>query len=782
MLVKNVLNSIKKKPIRLIGISFLVIFASILFVALSYTIKGIEDQLYDYVEEYNQEDFWFDMNPTLSDQEIGLINQEYNTEYDTTTRLLSQLKPDEQTFIINKRIQSLESEYKVTIEPREYKQFTEQNEQFNKTITIRYFTNNDTINKTYLEEGMLATNLNEITVNKSFAKGNGLSIGDELKLNNRTYQIVGYVYFVDYIYPQISQESLLFDSSKQILAQVSQETFNQIEQPQSVYYSGVWNEEGSIDDIDSPFVWNLNNARSEFRTGAIYSEIDSNKAMIYALSGAIIFLAVIIIGIIVHKSIQTEKTQIGVIKALGYSNFEITRAYMIYPIITSLLGITIGYGLGFILARPLIEMYQTYYQMPVADISHDVMIILSSIIFPFILLNGFGLIVIYFIVRKKPLDLIRITTNNKVNFFVKGINQLLKRFSFKTRFKYSVATRGIGKLFVTLIGVLIASVYLVFAVSGVKSFDTIITESFGSSTYDYQISFGELTNEPVKEEFDRYTMLPTKIKLNNQEEEASLIGLEQNLNLFALENEEGKSLINEIYKDERNAVITSMLATLRQVGLHDEITIITPDQQEKTLKIVGITENYMNPYLYTQIKTVNGYIGIDENHYNGLWTDEKLNRDDIVSLFDKTSMIETMEEMMTLAKTMIYVMIIVAVILSLIVLIMIANFNIEDNFKMISFLKVIGYEQKEISSMVMNIYLPIVMIGYLLSVPLTLFSLNALMKLVGEEMNLVIPFEMNLVQVLIGAVIMIVTYYGSLLIAKRKLTKVPLQETLKYNE
>ncbi len=785
MLVKNVLKGIKHKPFRIIGIISMVLLAGLLYVSLGYTLVVANDSLQNYVKDYNQEDFSFEMNPYLSTDESS---QYGNVQY------LYQLSVTEKQKVIADRIQYLEQHYQINIEERDYKQINFLSTELNKTVTLRVFKNNKEIDKTYVEKGgRLPASNNEIALGVTFAEKNQLKLNDTIMINNTNYTIVGFIYLVDYIYPQLSSEGIAFDASNQVLGVLSDSSFDAFQAPGVTYYAGDFLKntytKKDVENMNNFYMTNLVDAKTAFRTGAIDSEITADGAMINALSGVLLVLAVVVIGIVVNKSINAERVQIGVIKSLGYSHSKILKSYMIYPFVASIIGSIFGYFLGYLLAIPIINFFHLYYQMPMGNIHFSFSIFIIAIILPIIALNLFSAIVIYFLVRKAPLDLMKIKVNNKVGFLVRKLNHLLKRLSFKVRFKYSIALRGVGKLAITFVGVLIASIYLVFALSFSQSFSTILGSASPNSDYKYQVIFDQPTNTEKEAANDRFMEIPSSIVVKDKAIDVTLMGIDEQLNRYALVDKNNNDLSQSLYENENNVVITSMLAMIDHIKVNDYINIKTTtldenNQETDTLhqvKVVGIMENYSTPYVFTQLKTLNGYYNLDSSWYNGVWTNTKIT-DHVKTIFDKDEMMQSIDQMMGMVKSLIYVLVGVAVLLAIIVLILIAIFNIEDNFKTISYFKVMGYSDKEVSQMVLNIYLPIVILAYLFSIPLTLLSLRSLMTMVSSSLNFALPFNLSFVQTIVGLVIILITYYFSQIIARRKLNKISLQEALKYNE
>lgn len=100
----------------------------------------------------------------------------------------------------------------------------------------------------------------------------------------------------------------------------------------------------------------------------------------------------------------------------------------------------------------------------------------------------------------------------------------------------------------------------------------------------------------------------------------------------------------------------------------------------------------------------------------------------------------------------------------------------------ISLLKVMGYDRKEISSLLLNVYTPVVIAGYVLGVPLAFISYKGLMASVSESTGFSLPIEPDYLMTAAGFVIIYASYVISLQLSKRKISRIPLQEVLKRQE
>jgi putative ABC transport system permease protein len=117
--------------------------------------------------------------------------------------------------------------------------------------------------------------------------------------------------------------------------------------------------------------------------------------------------------------------------------------------------------------------------------------------------------------------------------------------------------------------------------------------------------------------------------------------------------------------------------------------------------------------------------------------------------------------------------------MALIIIGVIANIIVEENKKTISLMKVMGYDNKEISSIVLNIYTPFVIVSYLLSIPVMTNLLKLIMKAIAGDTGMSIPISISPALAMLGLVVLLIAYFVAISISRVVLNKVPLSVALK---
>ena len=90
-----------------------------------------------------------------------------------------------------------------------------------------------------------------------------------------------------------------------------------------------------------------------------------------------------------------------------------------------------------------------------------------------------------------------------------------------------------------------------------------------------------------------------------------------------------------------------------------------------------------------------------------------------------------------------------------------------------------GYQNKKISSIVLNIYTPIIIISYLLSIPAMTSLLKKIVAVLAGDMEMTIPISLSPFLVIIGLIGLVVAYYIAIFLSKKVLNKIPLAVALK---
>lgn len=784
MLSKNMLRTIHQKPFQFLSIVALVTMASFIYVALQGSIASVSHFLTEYSNSTKQEDFFVVLSAPKTKDIREMIAKQGISVAAISNQSKSQLMKDYEYTLVDyyeDQITDLSQAFDATLEGRFYRDVVTEID--DKTYNYRVIKQTDSVNLTYVLEGNLPVETNEVAIFKTYANANDLSIGDSILLNDKSFVISGFVAVPDYIYPIFSYDRPLYEPARETIAVVNEVAYSSFDEKQWVLYSGYFNHE--VEDLEAVVsqisetdgVAYAMSKDLNVRISTVHTHLSSNELLSMTFTSLLLFMSIIVIVLVMKKKINAERVQIGVLKAMGYSRFEIAASYVSYPLLATIIGSLIGFCIGIGAAAMMANAYMTNYIVPLINFYFTRDLLLGGILWPIIVVGVSSFIILLVLLREQPLQLMKEGGHLKVSRLSRWLMKALKPFGFETRFKYSLAFRNIGKIFSLFSIVLVASIFLVFGSIAFKSVENIVDKAFKDVKYSYQIKYNKLLDEPLdylETPFIEYMATPV---LDGQTSTLCLYAIDPYQFINPLYNTKGEE-ITSFVKD--GVLINEFIARAYSLEIGD---ILTLEVKGKVIDypIVGVVDHYNGPMIYTGLNTLIKELGLDKDVYNGKWSTVRPLSDDNISY---VLSIEDLERNITVGMEMIRVslmiMVVVAVILGSIMMILITTFIIDENQKQISILKVMGYREKEISRMVLTIYFPFVMIAYLLSIPLTQKGVDYIMTLIASQLPMAIPTDFTIVQLVIGALTVITTYFIAMKFSKAQLDKISLHEVLKY--
>lgn len=807
MLIKNVLRDTFKKKIQLLGVILLLSLSIAIFVGFNMNSDSIKNTSEGYRENQQVADLIFYPDLALTEEEVSQIMTDYQInpmELGTASfsDLILKYKVDLKPYA-EKRAQSLADTYGFIFEYRQESEVSFKKD--GETYSIRGIVPNESVNIPYLMEGRLPENELEITLTDVFAEANNLAVGSAYEINGITYTIVGLAYAPDYIYPIISIKSPLYDSKTQSIAYLTEDGLNNLKGDKTSFFIGRFIEglpsEAVLKDMKLDTAFKSVTLGSEIISiSAVDLEIKADKVISNVFVSFLLIVTGIIIVLIVRKRINGERKQIGVLKALGYSPVKIASSYLVYPAIIAVIGSVIGTALGYFLYPYLLNFYRGYFNIPFIQDPLNMYYVMMVVIIPLLALTFLTFVSCILLVNKNPLELLTEGNHLKVNGFSRLVNKILKPLSFKSRFKYSLAFRSMGKLVAVAIAIFSAGLLITFSFIVTTMFNKAVDDTFQGSLFNYEVTYNQKVTELMvplgenEEPITKSNLKPVLLTRGSEErvievpdidsltKKTTLTGIPSDGTLLVLQDDQGNPLNDYLAE---GLVINQMYQMLYDIEIGDVLTFevdIDGQTQLIELPVKGINESFNGPIIYYDKDRVNKILGLPEGTFNGKYTMERPGASEdayVQSVFSLDDLKENMISFMNITQQIMLVFVLVGSIIAVAILIIISNLIIEENKRIISLMKVLGYEEREISSILLNIYTPIVIIVYFLSVVAGLFLLKGLMSYLAKVMSVAFPISMSWLQVGIGLAVLLIVYFVCLFISRRSLRRISLSEALK---
>ena len=201
------------------------------------------------------------------------------------------------------------------------------------------------------------------------------------------------------------------------------------------------------------------------------------------------------------------------------------------------------------------------------------------------------------------------------------------------------------------------------------------------------------------------------------------------------------------------------------------------------MQLDGIAQDNSQQILYTSYTNVKEIIEVEEDYFNVVYSDTELfiESDALSYVGDNDGILDTLMNAMTALNTMVYGIMAIGCLLSIISVYLIVNLLIGENKSNISMFKVLGYQNREINKMILNINHILVVIGFLLAIPASVAAVKILCINMVSLLHIVIEPSLRAGSVALCAVIILCSYCLSLLLLRKKVDRIDMVTCLKGN-
>ncbi|MGX7068673.1 FtsX-like permease family protein [Gemella bergeri] len=537
--------------------------------------------------------------------------------------------------------------------------------------------------------------------------------------------------------------------------------------------------------------------------------IDSAASLTFVANVFSIFLFVVSILVsltTLTRMIDENRINIGTLKSLGYSNWQISKKYYVYGVLSTLIGTILGIIGAYLVIVPVV--YNSYARF----FTLNKPILVYS---PLILISAFGIAVgciilsIFIPLRKnlkeKSAYLLRPKAPSggsrifleKISFIWKRLT-FLRKVTFRNIFRYKI------RMLMTIFGVTgcLALMFIGFGIRyGVIDISNeqfkVINRVDIAATYNPYIDEKDVDN--IQNEINNNNNVIRSTKVNMQ-----LATIEKNheildsIQMLTLDESNYKDYISlkdnskELDLPQDSAVINEKLAYLHKLNIGDNFSVIVNDK-EYSLKVGAINKNYFGHTIYINKNYYETVFGkkyqdntflIKTNENSGVvedLTNTLKNNKDIVGVSDNSKIQETLDNFIKGIDIIVVVMVLCSLTLALVVLYNLINVNVSERIRELSTIKVLGFYPKEVTIYVFREIFYLSGVGIILGNYLGYrLYLKIILELAGRNMMFSSRVPVIVYALATGVTILITIVVT--LIMHRKLKKVNMVEALKAIE
>ncbi|MDY7600203.1 FtsX-like permease family protein [Streptococcus suis] len=507
------------------------------------------------------------------------------------------------------------------------------------------------------------------------------------------------------------------------------------------------------------------------------------------------------------RFVDEERTQSGLLKALGYTNRQIMAKFILYGLAAGLVGTIVGIIAGNLLLSPLIS-----------DIITQTTVIGPAKLHFYPLWTGLALLLslassvlpAYLVARRelteKPAQLL--LPKPPVTGSSIWLEKWLAIWS-RLSFTHKVTARNIFRyklrMLMTIFGVA-GTVALLFGGLGIRSsISGVVQRQFGELIH-YDMLVVE-NSRATEEELDKLThflqsdqvrqSLPVAFEQLNQTVEEN--GQRKNLsislyisdrrdfgNQVSLESSTGQP----IKLSDRGIVLTEKLAQIYGVSVGDKLSL-TLEDKEVSVRVEAVADMYAGHFIYMtrgyyeqvtgKQKTANAYlVQLKDSQLGHIQTlaSQLLAMPAVRSLVQNTSLIDMLTTIAGSLQTIMTILVILSILLGLVILYNLTIINMSERIRELSTIKVLGFHNKEVTMYIYRETIALSLIGMLVGLVGGIYLHKLLLAMIGSDsirFNPSVGLEVYLIPILaISGILAALGWY-----VNHHLRKVDMLEALK---
>lgn len=440
------------------------------------------------------------------------------------------------------------------------------------------------------------------------------------------------------------------------------------------------------------------------------------------------------------RMVEDQRTQIGTLKALGYSKFAIMSKYINYALLATVGGSICGVLIGEkVLPYIIISAYGIMYHNMASNlqIHYEFTYAVTASVAAVVCTLGATLFSCYRELSETPASLMRPPAPKEgKRVLLERITFFWKHLSFSWKSTLRNLFRYKKRLFMTIFGIA-GSMALMLVGFGIQDsiMDIALRQYSKLQHYDGTIISDEDAGKKEREKLEKFLQEDerisryTDVQFTKMETPAG----KSNLSVYVyvpenLENfKEDVTLQNRRTKEQyelsdAGAAISEKTAKLAGLSVGDMITLIQ-DNKPYQVKVDLITENYMGHYIYMTPKVYEEAFHKKPDFENIIFTvkdEAKENMEQVgneilefpaaLSISYTSSLADQLDRMLSTLGTVIVVLIVSAGMLAFVVLYNLNNINITERQRELATLKVLGFYDQEVSQYVFreNVLLTII--------------------------------------------------------------------------
>ena len=342
----------------------------------------------------------------------------------------------------------------------------------------------------------------------------------------------------------------------------------------------------------------------------IESELEQNRSMGTVIPLVFLGVASFLLNIVLGRLIATQRNEIAVLKAFGYSNLEIGRHFLLFAMVAVIGGTLVGTVLGIRLGQSMVDLYSAYFDFPVLKYEVSLTLVSLGAAISLLAAGAGALGAVLKATRLQPAEAMRpeppatfhagIFERAGLTGALPAAGRMILRNMERRPFRAVFSSLGVA----FSVAILVVGMFMFDGVGYVMDLQFRVAQREDLSvTFNQPISASarhDLAHLPGVSRVEVFRSVPVRLRAGHRQREVAITGMEPESRLRRIVTEKG----NVLEVPAQGLVISSMLASQLAIRPGDTVAVEVLEGQRRTarVRVTGVVEDFLG---------LSGYMRLD---------------------------------------------------------------------------------------------------------------------------------------------------------------------------
>ena len=486
--------------------------------------------------------------------------------------------------------------------------------------------------------------------------------------------------------------------------------------------------------IDANLKWlnklpSLNEKQAAYQNGLM-----SNASLASDMLLGFLALTGFVFAFVFVRFYREHQKQIGAFKALGFTGRDINSVFWKVTFVMSLTGGVIGLIGGFFASDILISANREAYLISGIRKGISGLSVCGGILVPGLVLTMITA-ASWLVVGKQ--DAGTLMTGIRKSDYTKTLilaDRISGMFPVKMQLPMRLALRNPVAAGLIIVSVMMVSVMFLLGFSLNQSSERLKESQLIGHNYNYQEEFDTVIHGEKEKLAIRY--LKESVTLDNGRKtiDFSLVGMDEDAQVYEFLDEKGGMVA---YPGEQEIVIGKQLEEVYGFHLGDEITV-SGEKGSAVFRVSGVAFNATTGNAYVSLNAMQKLLGVSKDAYNGIYcVEEKAGKAGIT----RAERLDALQRDTVSNRVSAVIVQVMGCVIGCILLFLALLINFQSAADEMHILQLLGYQRKEIHRMLIDIYKPLIAGAFLLTLPLALGIVKALLRGMSRQIGDYMMFQ-----------------------------------------